>query len=70
MKKAAVRNDNTADFKAALRRSLKQRLQFSFIRTYKPVIDDGPGLRSFDKLSDYKKWSEKLPAFLGYGKKI
>jgi len=70
MKKAVWRPDNAADFKASLRRSLKERLYYSFIKTYKPVIDDGSGLRTFNKLTDYKRWSEKLPGFLGYGKKI
>ena len=61
---------DTLDFEASLKRSLKQRMEYSFIWTYKPVIDDGPGFRAFNKLSDYKKWLQKLPGFLGYGKKV
>ncbi len=58
------------DFEASLKRDLKQRMEYSFIWTYKPVIDDGTGFRAFTKLADYKKWCRKLPGFLGYGKKI
>ncbi len=62
--------EDIKDFEASLKRDLKQRMEYSFIWTYKPVIDDGPGFRAFTKPADYKKWCEKLPGFLGYGKKI
>jgi len=70
MKQSKKLSENEIDFEAASRRGLKERLKYSFIRTHKPILDDGPGFRSFTKLSDYKKWAAKLPKFLGYGKKI
>ena len=57
-----------AEFEAAARRSLKTRLDYAFIRTYKPVLDDAP-YRSFDTMEDYRRWCEKnLPEWLGYGR--
>ncbi len=38
-----------AEFAAAARRPLAVRMRYSFIRTYKPVLDDAP-YRSFDTL--------------------
>ncbi|HBF13695.1 MAG TPA: hypothetical protein DDW49_09995 [Deltaproteobacteria bacterium] len=59
-----------ADFKAARRRSLKDRWNLSFIHTYKPVLDDSP-YRAFKTLKEYKKWcSGNLPSWLGYGQKL
>ncbi len=56
-----------ADFEAAARRSLVQRLKYAFIHTYKPVLDDG-GYRSFDSMEEYRRWCEEnLPEWLGYG---
>lgn len=58
------------DFKAAARRSLKERMDYAFIYTYKPVLDD-ESFRSFNTMEDYRKWCEdKLPSWLGYGKKV
>lgn len=54
------------EFDAAARRTLRQRLDYSFIRTPKPVMDDLPW-RSFDTMEDYRRWCrEALPAWLGY----
>jgi hypothetical protein len=54
------------EFDAASRRSLRQRMEYSFIHTYKPVMDDVP-YRSFDTMDDYRRWCrENLPAYLGY----
>ncbi|MDI6641934.1 MAG: hypothetical protein QME68_06470 [Elusimicrobiota bacterium] len=64
-------NTFVCDFESAARRSLKERLNYSFIHTYKPVLDDPPYFRSFRTISEYRRWAEKkLPAWLGYGKKI
>lgn len=63
-------NSWTLDFEAASRRTLAERLDYSFIWTYKPVLDDYPYFRTFKKMSDYKKWQDKLPSWLGYGKNI
>ena len=58
------------DFEAARSRSLKERWDYSFIHTYKPILDDAP-YRVFSSLEDYRKWCEKnLPAWLGYGQKL
>jgi hypothetical protein len=54
------------DFEAAVARPLRQRLDYAFLRTPQPVIDDEP-YRTFDTLEDYRRWCrEALPAYLGY----
>ncbi len=59
-----------ADFEAAARRTLEERLRYAFIHTYKPVLDDAP-YRSFDTMADYRRWCEKeLPSWLGYGRPV
>jgi hypothetical protein len=56
------------EFEAAARRSLETRFRYSFIHTYKPVLDDA-SYRSFDSMEDYRRWcEEKLPSWLGYGR--
>ncbi len=56
------------EFAAAARRPLPVRVRYSFIRTYKPVLDDAP-YRSFDSMADYRRWCDKeLPSWLGYGR--
>jgi hypothetical protein len=57
-----------AEFEAASRRLLEQRMKYAFIRTYKPVLDDA-AYRSFDTMEEYRAWCERsLPAWLGYGR--
>ncbi len=57
-----------AEFEAAARRSLETRVRYSFIRTYKPVLDDAT-YRAFDSLESYRRWCEQsLPDWLGYGR--
>jgi len=59
-----------AEFDAAARRSLRTRLRYAFIRTYKPVLDDAP-YRSFDTTAEYRRWCEEnLPTWLGYGRAV
>ena len=59
-----------ADFEAAAKRSLEERLRYAFIHTYKPVLDDEP-YRSFDTMAEYRHWcEEKLPSWLGYGRTV
>ena len=61
-------SDWLEEFDAAARRSLEIRLRYSFIRTYKPVLDDA-GYRAFDSMGDYRQWcTEHLPSWLGYGR--
>ncbi len=55
-------------FEAAAGRTLEQHIRNSFIRTYKPVLDDAD-YRSFDSMEEYRRWCEKnLPDWLGYGR--
>jgi len=52
-----------------LKRTLKERLDYGFIHTYKPVLDDAPS-RVFDTMAEYRKWCKnKLPRYLGYSRK-
>ncbi len=54
------------EFEAAARRPLEIRMRYSFIKTYKPVLDDAP-YRSFDTMEEYRRWCEEnLPEWLGY----
>ena len=58
------------DFEAAAKRSLKERMDYAFIHTYKPVMDDAP-FRAFDTMADYRRWCEEnLPSWLGYGRTL
>jgi hypothetical protein len=60
--------DWLAEFEAAARRPLSQRLRYAFIRTYKPVLDDA-SYRSFDTMEEYRAWCEReLPEWLGYAR--
>jgi hypothetical protein len=57
-----------AEFEAAARRTLKQRIRYAFVRTHKPVLDDAR-FRSFESMEDYRRWCEEnLPDWLGYGR--
>ena len=59
-----------AEFAAAARRPLAMRIHYSFIRTYKPVLDDAE-YRSFETMAEYREWCEKnLPQWLGYGRSL
>ena len=63
-----VSAESFADFEAAARRPLAQRLRYAFVKTYKPVLDDAP-YRSFETTADYRRWCEEnLPRWLGYGR--
>ena len=56
------------EFEAAARRPLETRMNYAFIKTYKPVLDDA-GYRSFDSMEQYRRWCEdNLPFWLGYGR--
>ena len=57
-----------AEFEAAARRPLETRFRYSFIKTYKPVLDDAP-YRVFDTMEEYRAWCEaNLPRWLGYAR--
>jgi len=56
-----------AEFEAAARRPLEQRMRYAFIKTYRPVLDDA-SYRSFDTMKEYREWCKReLPDWLGYG---
>jgi hypothetical protein len=57
-----------AEFEAAARRPLELRMQYAFIQTYKPVLDDA-AYRAFETMADYRRWCEEhVPDWLGYGR--
>ena len=59
-----------ADFEAAARRPMSRRMDYAFIHTYKPVLDDAP-FRAFDTMEAYRRWCEaNLPSWLGYGRAL
>ena len=56
------------EFEAAARRPLEVRMRYSFIKTYKPILEDAP-YRSFDTMEEYRRWCEEnLPDWLGYAR--
>ena len=56
-----------AEFEAAARRPLRQRLRYAFLHTYKPVLDDAR-YRSFNSTAEYRAWcNANLPSWLDYG---
>ena len=56
------------EFEAAARRPLEDRFRYSFIKTYKPVMDDAE-FRAWDTMEEYREWCEdNLPDWLGYGR--
>ncbi len=58
--------DWTREFEAAAKRPLATRVNYAFIRTYRPVLDDA-SYRSFETMADYRRWCQaELPAWLGY----
>ena len=64
----AVPREWIEDFEAAAGRSLRDRMRYAFIRTYKPVLDDA-NFRSFETMEAYRQWCEaELPDWLGYGR--
>ena len=60
--------DWLAEFEAAAKRPLEQRMKYAFIKTYRPVLDDVK-YRSFETMAEYREWCEReLPDWLGYGR--
>ena len=63
---AATLRQWNEEFEAAARRPLAQRLNYAFIKTHKPVLDDAR-YRCFETMEEYRRWcDENLPAWLGY----
>ena len=64
---SAIPPDWLAEFEAAARRPLEKRFKYSFIKTYRPVLDDA-SFRAFNTTAEYRKWCEdNLPDWLGFG---
>ncbi len=64
---ASIPPEWLAEFEAAARRTLEERFRYSFIKTYKPVMDDAK-FRSFETTAEYRAWcARELPDWLGYG---
>lgn len=54
------------EFELSIKRSIKERINRGFIKTYKPILDDAP-YRIFQSTKEYRKWcNENLPEWLGY----
>lgn len=63
-----IPSDWLEEFESAARRPLETRVRYSFIKTYKPVLDDA-SYRAFDTTTDYRRWCEEnLPEWLGCGR--
>ena len=71
--KKTERNDLAAwreQCRRQLKRSLQQRLDYGFVSTYKPVLDDTP-TRVFNTMEEYREWCERnLPRYLGYRRSV
>ena len=49
-----------------MNRPLRDRINYGFYRTYRPVLDDAPW-RSFESTAEYRAWCEtNLPDHLGF----
>lgn len=67
---STINKEWAEDFQAANQRTLRERWNYSFIHTYKPILDD-EAYRSFETLKQYRDWCEQnLPSWLGYGQKL
>jgi hypothetical protein len=67
-KKQEISSEWLAEFEAAARRPLNERVRYAFIKTYKPVMDDAR-FRAFDTMAEYRRWCEEnLPRWLGYAR--
>lgn len=54
-------------FDISYKRPVEERIRKGVLHTYKPVLDDGPPIRMWDTMEDYKRWcDENLPEWLGY----
>jgi hypothetical protein len=67
-KKPEIPSEWLAEFEAAARRPLDERVRYAFIKTYKPVMDDAR-FRAFGTMAEYRRWCEEnLPRWLGYAR--
>jgi hypothetical protein len=59
--------DAWSSFEAALARPVHERIARGILSTFKPVLDEGPGVRVFATIEEYRRWCESaLPDWLGY----
>jgi hypothetical protein len=66
--RAGLDPEDWEDFEAAAKRPIEQHIRNSFIKTYKPVLDDAE-YRSFDSMEQYRQWCrDNLPDWLGYNR--
>ena len=65
--KSRVDPELEKQFDAARARGLEQRIEYSFFKTYKPVMDDSP-FRAWNTTAEYREWCDRnVPRWLGYG---
>ena len=56
------------EFEISIKKTVLERINRGFIKTYKPIMDDVP-YRIFNTMREYDNWcNKKLPRWLGYGK--
>ncbi len=56
-----------SEFEHSFSRSVEERLEHGFVHTFKPGLDDGPPMRSWATLEEYRHWCEEnLEPWLGY----
>ncbi|TES91019.1 MAG: hypothetical protein E3J88_03240 [Anaerolineales bacterium] len=68
MEQTEIPQEWLEEFEAAARRPLDLRLRYTFIHTYKPILDD-LAYRAFNTMEDYRQWCEEnVPDWLGYGR--
>ncbi len=65
--KSSERAARFADFEYSFSRTVEQRLDHAFIHTFRPGFDDGPPMRSWTTMNEYRRWCEEnLEPWLGY----
>lgn len=56
-----------AEFEYCASLPLAERIERGFIETYRPGLSDGPPVRSWNTMAEYRQWCEEnLEPWLGY----
>ena len=56
-----------ADFEVSYARTMEERIAHGFIHTFRPGLSDGPPMRSWTTMREYRQWCEEnLEPWLGY----
>ena len=64
---AEEREARFADFERSYARTVAERLDHGLIHTFRPGFDDGPPMRSWATMREYRQWCEEnLEPWLGY----